>query len=149
MYKIFGRNTYYFGDVNIEHGGTFFDMDEFSYGTVPAIEVTSYDDDNIAVRSTSVIVDNEDILKEGMKLCGYDGDISELTKEEICLYCFHYHFDVDTTLLIEESITSTGTPRYDVYRLNPYDGTKMDDNERLFYGWSLERTIYRAIKYVR
>lgn len=75
------RNVIYEGDVNVEHGGVFYTLDDFEHGYVSAVRVQARDDLEgdakletvIDVDTITVLVDNP-ALSEALKECGLEGD---------------------------------------------------------------------------
>lgn len=74
----------YIGDVNLEYGGTFFDLSDWRYGYVDALRVTDLDsaagiDQTVLVERVTIIVDNHGKVKSALESYGMDfSDVRKL-----------------------------------------------------------------------
>ncbi len=86
----------YSGDVNIEYGGTFFDLSDWEHGYVNAVRVTDLDsgcgfDGAVLIEKLTVIIDNEEQNKKALECCGFDaGDVGRLQLAEAVMQYGYY-----------------------------------------------------------
>lgn len=76
----------YIGDVNIEYGGTFFDLTEWKHGYVDALRVTDLDsgcgfDGAVLIEKITILVDDEKTNKQACECCGFKFDDLDLSTD--------------------------------------------------------------------
>lgn len=96
--SVYDKYDNYIGDVNLEHGGMFFNLDEWRYGYVSVLEVIDLGSatgfsGGFLVEHKVVMIGREDINKSALESCGWDklpGRTSDSRKmaltEAVCRY---------------------------------------------------------------
>jgi hypothetical protein len=74
----------YNGDVNIENGGTFFDLSDWEHGYVNAVRVTDLDsgcgfDGAVLIEKITILIDDEKTNRSACECCGWALDELPIT----------------------------------------------------------------------
>ncbi len=134
----------YFGDVNLEYGGIFFDLSEYKYGYVSAVRVT--DLDSGCGFSGAVMVEHITILgfddakrvAESLKCTGQLMDRALIVPVD--------ESDRETILIIAESLASYGhydsDDSWDNYATHHTEIIQCDpDGEMEYDGWKADHRL--------
>jgi hypothetical protein len=79
--------THYPGDLNVEYGGTFFNLEDWEYGYVSALRVTDLSsgcgfDGAVLVEELSIIIDDKEIVERALECCGTSREEIEKIDDE-------------------------------------------------------------------
>lgn len=121
----------YRGDVNLEYGGTWFNLDDVEYGYVEAVEVVDLDSGAgargmVLVRKITIITDNPDVNRKAIESCGWlDGATPSPIElaEAVMLYGF---FDTESDYV--------NGPSEEVIQLDP-------DEDMTCEGWTATKRM--------
>lgn len=122
------------GDVNLEYGGTYFDLSEWDNGYIDAVRVTDLDsacgfDGAVMIEKIVILVD-EKYFAESLECCGWTTDDLDLETES-------------GRLMMADALLSYGhfDPANDYYEPENEVIQTLDDGPMSFNGWKASKTV--------